>query len=240
MEQENLDIYEKFVFFSEKKERETFPFVMSLLLTLQLSEINIIYSDRPDESYYNFNDRTKKILLSLEGVSRIERINGMFEDGGCFEMKCGAFTVAIPSEQYNFEVVDSMRKLLSPLFPLCIFRNPFIWGADIYQTYERDRFFETRAYISKSKHLEEPEIDIFRRDEGIIYKIRFHLNISHETDDGIKFLHQIFCELLENLGKRSYESMEVLHLYCSDRSSFRGLSPRTKLGHKIKLMLFDR
>ncbi|MBF0543136.1 MAG: hypothetical protein HQM08_01820 [Candidatus Riflebacteria bacterium] len=240
MMQENGEIYEKFVFFSEKKERETLHQVLAMVLSIPLGEVNFSYSDRPDESFSHFNDRTKKILRNLEGATKVEKISGVFEDGGCFELKGGTFTIAVPTDQYNFEVVDSMRRLLSPSFPLCIFRNPFIWGADLYQNYERERFFETRRFIFKSQHLEDPEIDIFRRDEGIIYKIRFHLKEQQETDEGIKFLHQIFIDLLENLGKKSYETMEILFLYSSDRVLFRNFSPRTKLGQRVKLMLYDR
>lgn len=233
-------IHEKFAFFSARKERETLFRVLETVIALPLDIIQVEYRDRPDERFTNFNDRSKKILMNLDHTDKIERVSGSFDGGGDFELKGGTFTIIIPSDQYNFEVIDSMRRILSPVFPLCIFQNPYIWGVDCYQEYERDRFFELRGYTYRSQRLEEPQVDIFRRDEGVITKFRFHLKEQESTDEGIRFLHGIFTEMLESLAKRAYEGIEVLHRYCTDRPQFRRLEPRTKLGIKIKSMLYDR
>lgn len=234
------EIHEKFAFFSARKERETLFRVLETVLALPLEIVQIEYRDRPDERFTNFNDRSKKILMNLDHTDKIERVTGSFEGGGDFELKGGTFTIIVPGDQYNFEVIDSMRRILSPVFPMCIFQNPYIWGVDCYQEYERERFFETRTYTYRSQRLEEPQIDIFRRDEGVITKFRFHLREIEEVDEGIKFLHGIFTEMLDSLHKRGYEGLQVFHLYCTDRPQFRRFDPRTKLGIKIKSMLYDR
>lgn len=233
-------IHEKFVFFSARKERETLSTVLDMILTLAIDRLTIDYRDRPSEEYRHFNDRTKKIVRNLEHADKVEGLVGEFSGGGLFELRGSALTITIPSDQYNFEVIDSMRRILSPILPLCIFQNPYIWGIDLYEAYERDRFFETRRFTFRSQHLEDPQIDIFRRDEGIIYKFRFHLANDPEVDEGFRFLHPLFDDLAESLAKRSYEGLEVLNLYCADRPAFRRFEPRTKLGVRIKSMLFDR
>ncbi|MBF0499893.1 MAG: hypothetical protein HQM09_07160 [Candidatus Riflebacteria bacterium] len=266
-------IHEKFVFFSARKEQETMFRVLEMVLALELDEIRIEYRDRPAISFSHFNDRAKKIIMSLESPEKVEHLDGIFSGGGTFELRGGTFSFTIPAEQYNFEVIDSMRHILSPVFPVCIFHNPYIWGVDLYELYERERLFETRTFISRSQRLEDPQIDIFRRDEGIIFKFRFHLKDSFSLgvsggktatsgylqdgserisgkglsdtsvtniDEGVRFLHPVFVDLIESIRKRNYEGMEVLHLYCIDRPLFRKTEPRTKLGIKIKSMLYDR
>ena len=136
-----------------------------------------------------------------------------------------------------------MRKILSPVFPICIFKNPYIWGVDLYEDYSRECFFETRNFAFRSQHLEDPQIDIFRRDDGIIFKLRFHLNQDLQCldmDEGVKFLQPIFKDLSDCIKKRSYEGIEVLSHYCTNKAEFRRFETRTKLGHKIKSMINDR
>jgi hypothetical protein len=41
----------------------------------------------------------------------------------------------------------------------------------------------------------------------------------------------------QGLLKRNYEGLEVLHLYCTDKPTFRRHEPRTKLGKDIKSIL---
>jgi len=237
---ETSSIHEKFVFFATRKDGCLMLKNLEELLSLQLDRILVDYDDRPDQEFSHINERTKKILGSLPEPARISRIWGQFSQGGNFEMKSTMLIISLLSEEYNFEVVDSMRKFLGPNYHLCIFQNHYIWGVDIYQDYTRERFFETRIFISRSQHLEQPQIDIFRRDNGIIYKFRFHLVEEFhgiDFDEGIRLLHPLFSDLLECMKKRSYEGIEVLYLYCTDKAKFRRFETRTKIGQRLKNLL---
>jgi len=237
---ETCDIFEKYVFFSSRKDREVFSNVLETTLAMPLERVTVSWTDRPDAEYSTFNDRTRKILLNLERPDRIEVIKGEFELGGSFELCGHELAIAIPAEQYNYEVVESMKRFLSPIFPMCIFKNPYIWGVDLYEDYEREHFFAVRQYGTRSQHLEDPEVDIFRRDDGIIYKLRFHLREEMQINPGIHHLAPLFETMLDSLGKGACESLEVLHRYCTDRATFRQVEPRTKLGRDIKSILSPR
>ncbi len=236
-------IHEKFVFFGSKRDGQGLLNALESLLSLSVGNLIVEYSDRPSQEFGHINDRTKKILCSLPDSHKIDRITGEFAEGGNFEMKGGNLSFSIPSDQYNFELVDSMRKFLSSAFPLCVFQNPYIWGVDIYLDYSRERFFETRRFIARSQKLEDPQIDIFRRDDGIIYKFRFHLQAQYEGisfDDGIRLISTLFTDFLEIIRKGSYEGIEILHKYCVDKAGFRQMEPRTKMGQRIKSILSGR
>jgi hypothetical protein len=85
--------------------------------------------------------------------------------------------------------------------------------------------------------LDEPEVDVYRRDNGIIHKYRFFLENEFDHEEGLKFIEPFFKAMLTGLKKRNYEGLDVLHTYCSDKQKFRGLEPRTKLGKDIKSIL---
>jgi len=234
------DIFEKYAFFSNRKERDVFVNVLDAILSVSLERVFIKYMDRPNEEFTHLNDRTKKILFNLTRPDKIETIGGEFSEGGFFDLTGGILSISITSDQYNYELVESMKRFLSPIFPICVFRNPYIWGVDLYEDYDRERFFETRCFISRSKLLEDPEIDIFRRDDGIVYKFRFNIREYYEVDDGIRFLAPLFLNLLEAVKKKSYEGIEILYMYCIDRARFRKFEPRTKLGRDLKSALSER
>jgi len=238
---EPTDVFEKYVFFSSRKQAALFRDILSILFHFPLDDVNIEFSDRPSEAFTALNDRTKKILFNLSNPDKVGRIFGSFTRGGSFEASNATFAVVIEESQYNFELVDSMKHMLSPTFPLCVFRNPYIWGVNMYEIYDRAQFFEARRYSSRSQLLEEPEVDIFRRDNGVIYKLRFHLEQEPEDiDSGIRLLAPLFRQLQEGLKKGAYEGLEVLHAYCSDRPAFRRMDTRTKLGKEIWKVLARR
>ncbi|HNV71031.1 MAG TPA: hypothetical protein PKO06_15115 [Candidatus Ozemobacteraceae bacterium] len=233
------NIQETFAFFSVRKEQETLQTVFTAILALPVDQVSVEFPNRPDEQFKHINDRSRKILMSLPSQQKISRISGDFSDGGSFSLHGSTLLITLSSDQYNFEVSDTMRKVLSPVFPLCIFRNPYIWGIDLYLPYERQTLFDTRNYIVRSQLLEDPQIDIFRRDDGIIFKLRFHLAGDHEFEEGMRLLHALFEEIHETLAKGSYEPLELLHLYCADRRQYRSFSPRTKLGNRFKAIIAD-
>lgn len=232
-------IFEKHAFFSTGKFRTIYTDVLERVFSLQLADIFVEYADQPDERFSSLNDRTMKILLNMPKPEKITRIEGHFADGGEFSLIGGMLAISVLSDQYNYDLIEAMKNFLSPLFPVCVFQNPYIWGVNLYQPYERDLFFEARRFAARSRLLEDPEVDIFRRDDGIIYKFRFHLKNEMELDEGIRFLEPIFVNLLEALQKGALEGIEVLHLYCTDRSTFRTFSPRTKMGKELKGILGD-
>ena len=131
-----------------------------------------------------------------------------------------------------------MKNILSPIFPLWMFKSPYIWGATLFDDYERQHFFDTRNYSVRSQKLDEPELDTFRRDNGIIHKIRFFTKDTYDSDEeGLKILAPVFQELRESLLKRNYECLEVLRNYVSDKPSFRHMEPRTKQAKDLKSIL---
>ncbi len=233
------NIQETFAFFSNRKEQETLQTVLSAILALPVDQITVEFPNRPDEQFRHINDRSRKIIMSLPSQQKISRLAGEFSDGGSFSLHGSTLLITLSADQYNFEVSDTMRKVLSPIFPLCIFRNPYIWGIDMYLPYERQTLFETRNFIVRSQLLEDPQIDIFRRDDGIIFKLRFHLAGEHEFEEGMRLLHSLFEEIQETFMKGNYEPLELLHLYCSDRRQYRSFTPRTKLGNRFKAIIAD-
>ena len=233
-------VFEKYVFFSSRKEREVFANVIQTILPMSLDAIDLAYSDNPNETFNHINERTQKILQGHPHPEEIQAMTGAFADGGEFELRGGALSIIISADRYNFELIDSMKHFLSPVFSTCIFRNQYIWGVDLYENYSRELLFETRIFASRSPLLEDPEIDIFRRDDGIIYKFRFNTRERFSTDDGIHFLAPVFMSLAESLRKKMYEGLEILHKYCTDKPQFRKLEPRTKIGREIKSLLSDR
>jgi hypothetical protein len=231
------EILERHVFISSRKEREIYLTVFKQIFTYPISSISVEFSDQPDEVHTTINDRAKKILLNIPKPEKITCISGEFEEGGSFWLQNGNLNILVREDEYNYELIQSLKNFLSPTFPIWIFRNPYIWGVTLYENYERQHFFDTRSYSIRSRLLDEPEVDVYRRDNGIIHKYRFFLENEFDHEEGLKFIEPFFKAMLTGLKKRNYEGLDVLHTYCSDKQKFRGLEPRTKLGKDIKSIL---
>ena len=232
------EILEQHVFISNRKNKEILRNVFEKIFTYPLAEILIEYTDSPDETYSNINDRAKKILLNLPKTDKIACISGQFLDGGSFKLVNGNLSIQVAEDEYNYELIQALKNFLSPTFPLWIFQNPYIWGVNIYEDYDRNSFFETRKFSARAKLLDKPEIDIFRRDSGVIHKYRFFLkDESLEGEEGIRYLVPYFQGMMDGLRKKNYEGLEILHTYCTDKSAFRRMETRTKLGKDIKSIL---
>jgi hypothetical protein len=234
----NNEILESHVFVSDRKEKQICLNVFEKVFTYPLEFVLVEHVDQPDEIHKTINDRAKKILLNIPRPEKIKRISGRFSEGGSFYLENGDLHIQVSENEYNYELVDSLKGFLSPTFPLWLFKNPYIWGATIFEAYERQHFFESRSFSCRSKKLDDPEIDIYRRDDGIIHKYRFFLHQNYdEPEEGLRFIESYFKNLITGLRKRNYEPLEVFQKYCSDKSSFRQFAPRTKLGKDIKSIL---
>lgn len=231
------EVIERHVFISNRKEREIYLSVFEKIFTFQISDVSVEYVDQPDVTYSNINDRTKKILLNIAKPEKITCISGVFDDGGSFRLQHGNLHVLVREDEYNYELLESLKTFLGHTFPLWIFKNPYIWGATLYEPYDRQHFFEERNFSFRSRRLEEPEIDIYRRDDGIIHKYRFFTREELDQEEGMKYLESYFKSMIDGLKKRNYEGLEVLHLYCTDKRAFRKMEPRTKLAKDIKSIL---
>lgn len=233
----SAEIIEQHVFISDRKDREVYQAVFEKVFTFPVSDIVVEYDGQPDESYSTINDRTKKILLNLPRPDKVSCISGRFDDGGIFKLQNSCLHVCVREDEYNYDLIESLKNFLGPVFSIWLFRNPYIWGATIYEDYERQHFFDVRNFSARSRLLEEPEVDIFRRDNGVIHKYRFFTREQYEPEEGLRAMAPQFIALRAGLQKRNYEGLEVLHLYCTDRPAFRKLDPRTKLGKDIKSIL---
>lgn len=234
----NSEILEQHVFFGNRKDREIFQTVLEKIFTFIVRDIEVEYLDRPSEIYSTVNDRTQKILFSIDKPEKISTFSGKFSDGGSFKLIGGNLYVNMSEEEYNYELLDSLKNFLCPVFPLWMFKSPYIWGATVYEDYERQHFFEVRKYSERSLSLDLPEIDIYRRDNGIIHKYRFFPKEEFESvEDGFKTLGPVFESLRAGLLKRNYEGLEIFSLYCTNRPLFRKTEPRTKLGKEMKSIL---
>ena len=236
MSQES-QILEQHLFISDRKDREVFQAVFERIFHFPVSDISLDYVDQPSEVYSTINDRTKKILLSIPKPEKITMIGGHFIEGGNFKLQSGNLHVSVREDEYNYDLIESLKNFLSPVFPLWLFRNPYIWGVTIYEDYERQHFFDVRNFSARSRLLEEPEVDIYRRDDGVIHKYRFFTRETFEPEEGLKHLGPVFEAMRQGLQKRNYEGLEVLHMYCTDKPAFRRFEPRTKLGKDIKSVL---
>lgn len=231
------EILEKHVFISKRKEREIYLTVFNKIFTFPIANISIEYEDRPDDYYSTINNRIKTILLNLSQPEKITCISGNFCDGGSFKLQNGNLYFTIREDEYNYELLETLKNFLNQTFPLWIFKNPYIWGVTIYEPYERQHFFDVRNFSKRSRLLEEPEVDIYRRDNGIIHKYRFFMREEMEIEEGMRYLEPYFWSLIESLNKRNYEGLEVLSIYCTNKNAFRKFEPRTKIGKEIKSML---
>ncbi len=231
-------VLETHMFFSSRKDKDIFKNTLERVFVFPVEDISVEFEDRPDEFYKTINERTKKILFSIPKPEKITKVEGGFSEGGTFRLQNNALTIEVREDEYNYELLDSMKNVLGPIFPLWMFKNPYIWGATFYDDYERQHFFDSRKFSIRSQKLEEPELDIYRRDNGIIYKARFFTKEEYETpEDGLKALAVVFQNLRECLVKRSYECLEVLFTYCSDKTAFKKMDPKTKPAKDIKAVL---
>ncbi len=231
-------IIETHIFFSNRKDKETVKNTLDRAFDFLVENITFQFEDRPDEFYKTINERTKKIILSIPKPEKITKIEGVFSDGGSFSLQNNTLKITVREDEYNYELLDSMKNILGPVFPLWMFKNPYIWGATLFEDYERQHFFDARNYSARSQKLDEPELDIYRRDNGIIHKIRFFTKNIYESDEeGLRSLAPIFLELRDSLNKRNYECLEVLRNYVVDKPKFRHLEPRTKQAKDIKSIL---
>jgi hypothetical protein len=139
-------ILEQHVFISDRKDREVYQTVFEKIFTFPVAGILVEYLDQPDESFSSINDRTKKILLNLPKPEKVSCISGRFSEGGEFKLQNSCLHVCVKENEYNYDLIDSLKNFLSPVFPLWLFRNPYIWGATIYEDYERQHFFDVRNY----------------------------------------------------------------------------------------------
>ncbi len=231
-------IIETHIFFSSRKDKDIFKNTLERAFEFPVENISIEFEDRPDEFYKTINDRTKKIIFSIPKPEKITRIEGAFSDGGTFVLQNNNLTVIVHEDEYNYELLDSMKNVLGPIFPLWMFKTPYIWGATLFEDYERQHLFDARNYSVRSQKLDEPELDIYRRDNGIIHKVRFFTKENYESDEeGLRILAPVFQELRESLQKRNYECLEVLRNYVIDKPAFRHMEPRTKQAKDIKAIL---
>lgn len=231
-------ILETHMFFSNRKNKDIFKNTLEKVFAFPTENISVEFEDRPDEFYKTINDRTKKILFSIPKPEKISKIEGVFIDGGSFKLENSNLTFLVHEDEYNYELLDSMKNVLGPIFPLWMFRNPYIWGATLFDDYERQHFFDSRNYSVRSQKLEEPEIDIYRRDNGIIFKARFFAKQSFDSDvEGLKTLATVFQNLRDSLLKRNYEGLEVLQTYVTNKSAFKHMEPRTKQAKELKSIL---
>ena len=229
-------ILETHMFFSNRKNKDIFKNTLEKVFAFPTENISVEFEDRPDEFYKTINDRTKKILFSIPKPEKISKIEGVFIDGGSFKLENSNLTFLVHEDEYNYELLDSMKNVLGPIFPLWMFRNPYIWGATLFDDYERQHFFDSRNYSVRSQKLEEPEIDIYRRDNGIIFKARFFAKQSFDVE-GLKTLATVFQNLRDSLLKRNYEGLEVLQTYVTNKSAFKHMEPRTKQAKELKSIL---
>ena len=123
---------QQYAFFSDRKDQETLNALLAEIIPLPLEEIRFEFPNRPNESFSHINDRNRKIILSLPGSEKISSVEGSFSDGGTFSFRGATLGIEIPTDQYNFELSEAMRKFLSPTFSICIFRNQYIWAVDLY------------------------------------------------------------------------------------------------------------
>lgn len=231
-------ILETHIFFSSRKDKDIFKNTLEKVFVFPVEDIGVEFEDRPNEFYKTVNDRTKKILFSIPKPEKITKLEGIFSDGGSFKLENNNLTVIVREDEYNYELLDSMKNILSPIFPLWMFKNPYIWGATLFDDYEREHFFDSRNYSVRSQKLEEPEIDIYRRDNGIIYKARFFTKQIFDSDEeGLKTLAPVFQNLRESLIKRNYEGLEVLQTYVTNKPVFRHMEPRTKQAKELRSIL---
>ena len=231
------ELLEQHMFISSRKVRDVFRNVFDNLFRFDLSNISADFSDRPSENFSSVNERTKKILLSIDKPEKIESISGDFVYGGSFKLQNGNLSIYVTEDAYNYDLLQALKSFLSPVFPIWIFRNQYIWGANLFENYERQIFFDERKFSIRAKLLDEPELDIYRRDNGIIHKYRFFTKEDFEHEEGIRFLVPYFKLMLAGLAKKNYEGLEVLHSYCTNKRDFRRFEPRTKLGIEIKSVL---
>lgn len=231
-------ILETHIFFSNRKDKDIFKNTLERAFNFSIDYISIEFEDRPDEYYRTINERTKKIILSIPKPEKITKIEGIFSDGGSFSLQNNNLTFIVHEDEYNYELLDSMKSILGPIFPLWMFKTPYIWGATLFEDYERQHFFDARNYSVRSQKLDEPELDIYRRDNGIIHKVRFFTKNTYDSDEeGLKDLAPVFQELRESLTKRNYECLEVLKNYVVDKPTFRHMEPRTKQAKDLKAIL---
>ena len=157
------EMLEQHVLIGDRKFKEVFNTVLDKIFEFPVSNIEIEFSDRPNEYYSTINERTKKIIYSISKPEKISKISGIFDDGGLFRLIGSNLHIDMPENEYNYELLDSMKSFLCSTFPIWLFRNPYIWGATTYEDYERQHFFEERKYAERSLNPEQPELDIYRR-----------------------------------------------------------------------------
>ena len=174
-------IIETHIFFSSRKDKDIFKNTLERAFEFPVENILIQFEDRPDEFFKTINDRTKKIILSIPKPEKITKIEGIFSDGGSFSLQNNNLTVIVHEDEYNYELLDSMKNILGPIFPLWMFKTPYIWGATLFEDYERQHFFDARNYSVRSQKLDEPELDIYRRDNGIIHSMTIKEIVESEA-----------------------------------------------------------
>lgn len=236
--QEDIDIIEYHLFVSESKINESFRYVFEWIFLHPVDNILIQYIDKPDEFYSTVNSRTKKILLNLDKPEKIESVTGHFSEGGQFKIIGNKLFVFMAENEYNYFLLEALKNFLGFIFPIWLFKNPYIWGANLFEQFDTGLFREVAGYVVKSKLLEEPEVEIYKRDDGLIQKFRFFVNENFETtEEGLRFLATNFSQLHQAVQKKNYEGYEVFYYYCFDRFEFRKFEPRTKIGKQIKSIL---
>jgi hypothetical protein len=232
------NILEQHLFIGNRKSREILEWSLENIFYFSIYDVSIEYTDAPTAFYSTVNDRSKKIILDIGKPERIVKISGNFTDGGNFELTGSTLKFTVLDTEYNYELLEDLKNFLGPIFPIWFFKNPYIWGSTMYEDYERQHFFEVRQYSERTQNFSDPELDIYRRDNGIIYKFRFYPRECYDViEECFKDLTPIFETLRTNLIKRSYEGLEIFHLYCTDKVNFRRSEPRTKIAKDIKAIL---
>lgn len=234
------DLLEQHLFISQSKVRDTLDCFFDKIFQYPVDQIQIEYSDKPDELYSTINNRTKKMLVNIKKPEKVVCISGRLTEGGSFKLINGNLHIEVTEQEYNYELISSLKDFLSCVFPIWLLRNPYIWGASIFEHFDKQVFYELSRYSVRSKLLEHPEVDIYRRDDGIIQKYRFFVDEDLASEEGLKYLAPFFQLLRDGLKKGNYEGIELFNQYCKDHSIFRKTEPRTKLGKKIKSMLHVR
>lgn len=143
-------------------------------------------------------------------------------------------TMEVKGESY---ISDALQDMLLQKMPLLIYEDYDWWNFLLMFDYEESLLKSLQKFEYESDY----SISVDKKGERIELWICVHVDYGALSDAGGRnpsaLLRDIFLEVRESVLNGNFECIEMMHIYCKNRSEYNRYTPHSKLAAKLKPLL---